>query len=44
MPRIGLQSKRGGHSEGTSAWLASMASTTAFVIVRRSEAFLDCFS
>ena len=43
-PGSGCSSSRGGHSEGTSAWLASMASTTAFVIVRRSEAFLDCFS
>ena len=42
--RIGLQSKRGGHSDGRSAWLASMASTNAFEMVMRSEARVDVFS
>ena len=43
-PRIGLQSKPDGHSEGRRAWLASMASTTALVMVMRSEALSDRFS
>ena len=34
----------GGHSEGSSAWLASIASINAFVIVMRSEARPERFS